>query len=133
MRRKMELIEGLPEEEVADAVSRGVSQFDAQEMGEVLNLMALLANRMRKLKPGLVSALVVQFVDSLDLSELQDTVKWLVDDLSEALRPLARVLVPQLVRGVCGWLTPEADDNKEEVEMAIHEICTLLQNEEFRS
>jgi hypothetical protein len=133
MRRKMELIEGLPEEEVADAISRGVSALDVQEMGEVLNLMALLGNRMRKLKPDLVSALVVQLVDSLDLSELQDTVKWLVDDLGAALKPLARVLVPQLVRGVCGWLTPEADENKEEVEMAIHEICTLLQNKEFRS
>ena len=133
MSRKMEFVEGLPEEDVADAVSRGISEFDAQEMGEIFNLMALLANRMRKLKPELAPALVAQFVDSLDLSELQDTIKWIVDDLSEALRPLARVFIPQLVKGVCGWLTPEDDDNNEEVEMAINQIRSLLQNEEFRS
>jgi hypothetical protein len=131
--RKMDLIEGLPEEDVADAVSRGISEFDAQEMGEILNLIALLANRIRKLKPELAPALVAQFVDSLDLNEMKDTIKWIVDDLSEALRPLARVFIPQLVKGFCGWLTPEDDDNMEEVGMAVNQIRSLLQNEELRS
>jgi hypothetical protein len=131
--RKMSLMETLPEQDVADAISRGVSALDAQEMGEILNLMVLLSNRVRKLKPEIASALVTQFVDTLDLSEVQDMVKWIIDDLGEALRPLARVVVPQLVRGVCGWLAPEEDDNKEDVDIALNSLRTLLQNEEPRS
>lgn len=130
---KMALIEKLPEQEVTDAISRGVSALDAQEVGEILNLMALLANRVRKLKPEIAPAVVRQFVDALDLSELQDTVKWIVDELGEAMRPLARVVVPQLLRGICAWLTPEEDDNKADVEVALTGLRALLQDEADRS
>jgi hypothetical protein len=122
--RKADLICDLPEQETADAVSNGLSQVDFSEIAEIINLASLLANRVRGHHPDLLSSMLSQIMDSVDLVEVEDAAQGLQMDLRESLAPLGRILLPRLICLACDWMS--ADNAMDDP--AMQEARQALQN-----
>lgn len=123
----------LPEKAVADAAEIGLSAVETQDLAEVVNLLFLFINKISFLKPSLLPGLVTQFVDALDMYEVNDGVEWLVGTVGESLIPLERVILPKLVKHVCRALEHRDDDYEEEAAEARGLLRSLLLGEEVNS
>ena len=123
----------LPEKAVADAAETGISAVETQDLAEVVNLFFLFINKISDLKPALLPGLVTQFVDALDLYEVNDGLERLVGTVGESLIPLERVFIPKLVKHVCRALEPRDDDYEEEAAEARGLLRSLLLGEEVNS
>lgn len=129
----MSVMTKLPEKAVADAAETGLSAVETQDIAEVVNLFFLFINKISFLKPSLLPGLVTQFVDALDLYEVNDGLEQLVGTVGEALIPLERVILPKLVKHVCRALEPRDDDYEDEAAEARGLLRSLLLGEEVNS
>ncbi|MFP4475722.1 MAG: hypothetical protein ACLFOY_09170 [Desulfatibacillaceae bacterium] len=126
MRRSVELLADLPEEDAAEAIAEGALKVDAQELAEMVSTLSMVLNRVRDEKPDFVMNMLYHFANSVDVDELSDTAKWMIDDIREAMRPLGRAVLPTLIKGLVEWLSPEDDDYNEEVTDSLAALRDLL-------
>jgi len=120
----------LPEQEVADSAEKGLAAVETQDLAEVVNLFFLFINTISDLKPALVPGLVTQFVDALDLYEVNDGLELFIENVGEALIPMERVIVPKVVKHLCTVLAPRDDDYEQEAAEARNMLRALLLGEE---
>jgi hypothetical protein len=131
-KRKIEVIENLPADDAIEALSAGLSSWNAYDLAETVNSLARLANRIDRLKPGVFSSLVTEFIDTLDLYELEESLDRLGHDLGQAIRPAFRRLAPPLIHRLCDLFEPggEADGCDEALDEARRRLRRLLPGEE---
>jgi hypothetical protein len=127
---RLSAVEQLPGDKVADAVESGLKNIDTQDAAEVINLFCLLLNKVRSLKPAIIADIASQFIESIDLFEVQDNIAFLADDLAEPLMPIGRILAPKLVKGLCRALEPRDDEHENEAEDARQMLRSLFMTEE---
>ena len=130
---RLSALEELPREDLADAVSEGMSDLEIQEVGEIVNLTSMLFNRIRGLRPDLVKSLMTQFADSLDPFEFQEAVQGMFADMTDTMWPVGRVVLPEMVKAVCGIMEPEDDEYEDNMAEARSMLRSLLIGEEVRS
>lgn len=123
---KTRLLNEIPEEDLAEAFSQTLSNTDYTEIADIANLISLLANRMRNLKPGLFPSVVSQVVDSLDLDECEEAASGIMNDIGEILKPIGQAVVPHLITAVCNWLMPDENHYGDAPEKARNAIYALL-------
>ncbi|MBU1170977.1 MAG: hypothetical protein KKD44_15575 [Proteobacteria bacterium] len=111
LKRKISVMETLPNDDVVEALSAGLSSWNAYDLAEVVNALSRMINRIHHFNPGVIQALVTEFVNSLDLYELEESMGWLSRDLGQAVRPVFRMVAPSIVREICGFFTPGEDDD----------------------
>jgi len=135
MNRKVALVEALPEEEVAEVAEKGISALNLSDLADTINMLCMTANRIRKQKPDVITSMISQFTNSVDLFELEDTLKWLAKDVLDELKPVGRLVAPQIVVMLSEWLAPDENDNgyDEETEKALNALQARLLNREVRA
>ena len=135
MNRKAALVEALPEEEVAEAAEKGISALNISDLADTINMLCMTANRIRKQKPDVITSMISQFANSVDLFELEDTLKWLAKDVLDGLKPVGRLVAPQIVLMLSEWLAPDENDNEydEETEKALNALQLRLAGREVRA
>ncbi len=111
LRHKLQTFENLPEEEALSALSAGLSNWNAYDLAEMVNAVGRTLNRIHHVTPDLFPALVSEFVNSLDLYELEETLDNYSGDLAEVIRPLFRVAAPPIIREVCRFFEPGEEDD----------------------
>lgn len=111
LKRKIEVIENLPADEAVEALSAGLSSWNAYDLAETVNSLGRLANRIGRLNPEVFKALVTEFVNTLDLYALEEGLAWLSRDLGRAIRPAFRRLAPPLIRELCAFFEPDEEDD----------------------
>ena len=133
--RKVALVEALPEEEVAEVAEKGVSALDVSDLADTINMLCMAANRIRKQKPDVITSMISQFANSVDLFELEDTLKWVAKDVLDELKPVGRLIAPQIVVMLSEWLAPDENDNgyDEETRKALNALQVRLLNREVRA
>ena len=104
--------------------------METQDLAEVVNLFFLFINKISDLKPALIPGLVTQFVDALDLYEVNDGLELFIENVGEALIPMERVIVPKVVKHLCTVLAPRDDDYEQEAAEARNMLRALLLGEE---
>jgi hypothetical protein len=129
---RVNLVNELPEEDVAEAFSQTFSKLDYNEIAEIINQSILLANRFRNLKPALFPSVVAQIVDSLDLDECEEAVGGFLDDVGEILKPVGKAVIPRLITTVCRWLMPDESHYEDAIKEARDSITSLLHSKEFQ-
>lgn len=127
---KLAMLENMPEKETFDALSEGVSKLDTNLMAEWINLSTLLLNRLNNSNPDLLSEMADEFISTLDLYELEDTMKWAVENFKEPLKPLGEILVPSLIKMAADWISTDEHEQDEELEQAKKTIIQFLNNKE---
>jgi hypothetical protein len=132
MKHRLESLEALPEEEVAQALADGLSGWNGYDLAETMNLAAQTANTLKATNPDVVEQVLGEFFGSLDLQDVEETVAWLAADIGRAARPLVRVAAPILIKEVLGCLTPEDDGNDEPIAEALTMLCRTITGKEAR-
>lgn len=127
--RQTILLADLPEEDVTQAFAENLSQLDAGEASEIANLTSLFINRIRASSPAVLPSVVAQIANGLDLLEIEDTVKGVLDDIGDIVKPLGRAVLPHLVETACRWLMPEDDPSDETAAAAREAIKAFLNTE----
>ncbi len=112
------------------AVAQVALDTGGKNLAEVVNLFFLFMNTISDLKPALIPGLVTQFVDALDLYEVNDGLEQFFETVGEALIPLERVIVPKAVKHLCAVLAPRDDDYEPEAAEARNMLRALLLGEE---
>lgn len=106
-RRKVGILEDLPQEDVFRALSNGVSSLDTQELGDGLSVVLRLANAFHAYDPQRLSNLCATMSTCLDADALRTCSQWLIQDGLAALKPLTDAVVPSLINGLAALLSPE--------------------------
>ena len=126
-RREADLIAGMPEVDVNNALSAGLSKLDTQELGETINTVLRLLNSLRRSHPKALPQVLAGIATTIDTDELEEAAKWIVPSSVAAVKPLASAVMPSVLRGLADLLTPEPGDDREEINAAIAELKTALQ------
>jgi hypothetical protein len=103
----------LTEEDIAAAVTSGLGEIDAQELADTLNRLLAIANRIHDASPNALGAVLAQVIGGLDEREAGETVRWVVANVVAALKPVAREVLPPVIKGLVDLLASEADGDAE--------------------
>ncbi|MBW1817630.1 MAG: hypothetical protein JRJ60_10775, partial [Deltaproteobacteria bacterium] len=135
MNRKAALVQALPEEEVAEVAEKGISALNVSDLADTINILCMTANRIREHKPDVIASMISQFANSVDLFEFEDTLKWLTREVLVGLKPVGRLVAPQIVVMLSEWLAPDGNDNgyDEETEKALDALQARLLRREVRA
>jgi len=103
----------LNDDDIAAAVTSGLSEIDAQELADTLNRVLAIANRVHEVSPNALGTVLAQLVGALDEREAGEALRWLVEDIIAALKPVAREVLPPVIKGFADLLASEANGNGE--------------------
>jgi len=118
--RRTDLVErALPDDEIAGEIRKGIGEVDGQELGDTVSRLLSILNTVRDGDPGVVRGVLSEALGSLDPHEVGRAVRWLVDDLVEALRPLAPEILPPLMRGLAELVTANGGERDADLETAM--------------
>jgi hypothetical protein len=118
--RRTDLVErALADDDLAEVVSRGLGEVDAQQLADTLSRLLAIANRLRTTQPDLLRDVLSQTLCSLDERELRDAACWMVDDVVAALQPVAGEVMPPVVRGIARLIAPQDGERGEELRSAL--------------
>ena len=129
-KRKLGLIENLPEEKALDALKKGLADTDSNSMAEIINIAAVMINRLNESDANLLPDLVDEFISTLDLYEIEDTVKFTMENLGEVIKPLGHVIFPNLIKMTADWLSENGNGQSEELIQARETIVQFLNHNE---
>jgi len=134
MNRQAALIEALPEKEAAEVAEKGISALNMSDLADTVNMFCITANRIRKQKPDVLASMINHFANSIDVYELEDTLRWLARDVLDGFKPVGRMIAPHIVIMLSEWLTPDENDDgyDQEVEKALNALRLCLSDKEVR-
>ncbi|MEI6608218.1 MAG: hypothetical protein WCO53_00560 [Deltaproteobacteria bacterium] len=126
-RREFALLADMPESDVNDALSAGLSDLDTQELGETINTILRLLNSLRRSHPETIPRVFAGVAATIDTDELKDATTWIIPAAVDAVKPLAGAIMPSVLRGLAELLRPESGDDTDDMANAIAEFKTALQ------
>lgn len=118
------------------SLAEGVSQLNTYELAEIVNHLCQTANRMHRETPDVLKKLLQEFINALDLYELEDTLSLVAVDMRETLRPLVRAVAPVVVKEMIGCLIPlesENDQNDDAVDDVRTMLRTFILGDDFKA
>ncbi len=125
---RLTILEGFVPEVINDALGRMLANLDVQEGANIVNAAALLALRLLASRPDEVSDRAKSLIDALDVYALEELAEKTGEVVGQAIKPLARSLVPQLTRGVLTALAADDDEFEDTAETARQLLADLLNN-----
>ncbi len=126
---RLAALESLAGDDAAAAVADGVATLDLQAAAEVINLTAVLFNRIQDLRPEALSVLAGQLAEGLDLSACRTAADTIATALGKKLAPVGRALLPGIIREACGWLAPADDEYEADMAAAREMLRSVLKLE----
>ncbi len=123
LRHKLQTFENLPEEEALSALAAGLSNWNAYDLAEMVNAVGRTLNRIRHVSPDLFPKLTAEFVNALDLYELEEALDGYSKELAEVIRPLVRVAAPLVIREVCRIFEPAEEDDGCDAAIESARVC----------
>jgi hypothetical protein len=97
---KLKVLEGIEEADLKASVSVSMTELDTYEIADYINTGLKFLNKIYEADPNLISSTFRGIADSINSEEVSKTVRWLVPDLIDAIRPLSAAFVPALVQGL---------------------------------
>jgi len=128
-RQRLELLEGLDQEEAASALAGWLAEWDAYDFAEWINSVCTMANLLHEHKPDAVRHGVTEFVNTLDLYEIQESVEWFSRDLADTLHPLIRTLAPVVVKDIFHCLESDTGEYGEPIDEMRQALRNFILNE----
>ena len=125
-RKSAELADELPDDFLGEAVEEGFRQIDAKSIADTVNVICRVANRVRDEKPRFLTDLVYQFTNAADHLEISKTVRWLMEDLETAAKPIGRAVTAPVIVGFTRMCAPDDDEFGEDMENALTALQHLV-------
>ncbi len=130
-KRKFEIFDELCEEDTPESIATGVSELNAAEFAETINSACSLANRLHQHSPDVLNNLVTEFVNTLDLYEIEESLSWISRDLTQRFKPVIQTVAPVVIKDIIGCLMSETTDNDEQINSARKMLRQFIMNEEI--
>ena len=132
-RNGLEAMDAIPDNDLGTALEEGLADLDLQELGEVVNLSGILANRLMALKPELIRSLAEQVVASLDMGEIETALRDILHAAGPHLRPVWRAILPEVLSETCRILEPAEDEYEARMTEVRQQLRSLLIGEAVTS
>ena len=120
----------LDDDEITEAVQRGIAALDAQEIAETANRSLSLFDRIHDEHPGIARELIAQTVQALDANEIEQAAAELSEDAAAALKAIAPKILPPLIRAMVELLDTPDDGQSQEIVKALNELRRTLSSRE---
>ncbi len=124
--RKLRVYEDIDQDGFNKAISESISDLDTYEIAELVNGICRVLNRAHEVRPDILSSPACGIADSIDQDEIEKTLKWLIPDLVQAVKPMAPVIMPELIRGLSEMINPDGGYQSSEQTEAIKELKATL-------
>jgi len=122
--KKIDLMEQfLDTEENANSALKEFAEVDTQEIGEILNSLFRIINRINDLYPGMAVMSISSVLSVIDRDELNITAQWLIPEMVEFIRPAADVVMPALINGLSDLIVSQ---HSNEMDEALYKFKTIL-------
>ena len=131
-RRQLDLFENLSAKETAAAISAGLSEWNAYEYAELINAACAAANTLQQQSPDTVKHIVTEFVNTLDLYEIEETVTWLARDLTQTLQPVLHTVLPVVIQAGLDCLATDTGENGPQINAMRTRLRRFIMNAETR-
>jgi hypothetical protein len=99
-RRRIRVYENLLKGEFAEAIAKGLSEIDTQEVGDIVNALLQMFNKVHAEKPDFFPRLFADLCMNINTNELKTAVEWIMRDVNEGLKPIANEVLPVLLNGL---------------------------------
>jgi hypothetical protein len=129
-KQQLDLFENLSEAAAAEAISAGLSEWNAYEAAELINAAAAAANNLKQHSPDVAKHIITEFVNTLDLYEIEAAVTWVSRDLAKTLTPVLQTVLPVVIQDVLSCLAAEDDANGEGVSEMRTRLRGFIMNED---
>ena len=130
VRQKLGFLENMDEEKAAAAISAGISEWNAYDYAELINSACAAANTLQQNSPDVLKHVVSEFVNTLDLYEIEETVTWLSRDLAQAFQPVLQTMLPVVIKDVIHCMETDNGDNGEEINEMRRQLRRFIMDEE---
>jgi hypothetical protein len=131
IQRKIELLEELGEERAGAAIAAAASEWNADGFAELINSACSMANRLHQSSPDLLKNLVTEFVDALDLDEIEESLTWISRDLTETFKPVIQTVAPIVVKDLVKCLASGNNGNEEQITAMRTAMRRFIMDEEI--
>ncbi len=132
LKNKLNLLESLPEDEILDALTTGVSRIQGDLLAEVINITAFLLNGVRDKEPNTFRKLFDEVVSRVDRNEFEKAVKGLLEDIAASLKPVGNTILPYLLKVLAEeWMQADDEENGEVLDKARAAILQFLNDREL--
>ncbi len=129
--QKINLFEDLSGKEAAAAISAGLSEWNAYEFAELINSACAAANNLQAQSPDVVKHIVTEFVNTLDLYEIEETMTWLSRDLTQTFQPVLQTVLPIVIRDVISCLVNANGDNSQQINAMRTQLRRFIMSEDI--
>lgn len=119
VRKKINMLEDLPAQEVTEAFSKGLVDLDTQEIGEVVNSLLRVINSIHGNNPEIITNLSSGIMTAIDTDELRAAAGCMIRIIADAIKPVADEL-----------LTPLPGEDSSDLDNAIASLRDILCKEE---
>ena len=122
----LEALIDMTDTDLGTALEDGVSDLDLQELGDIVNLVCELSNRVLALRPELARNLAEQLAASLDVAEIKDAAGGILETSGAAFRPVLRATLPDILSQLCRIMEPADDGYEDQMAEARQHLRSLL-------
>ncbi|MBS3759065.1 MAG: hypothetical protein KGY61_10425 [Desulfobacterales bacterium] len=126
LNRRLAFLEAMDDQTVSASLAEFLGEYDVQGAAEAFNRLLTLLNRLYENRPEVGGSVIRQFIDAMDLDELADAVRHILEDSGGELNPAARAVVPGLVAWVCEILKPADDAFEDDAARAREALANLF-------
>jgi hypothetical protein len=125
-------MEDLDEEDIARAISAGISKLNTYDFAELVNSACTLFNTINERSPLELEKLTEEFTSTIDTDELLICLSSITTDTIKGFRPIIRLVAPVIIKEVIGSLSPEDDGNDELIDEARETLRHFILGREDR-
>ncbi len=115
-----------------DELAGYLAGYDIQGLGDALNALLVMFNRVCDRQPELLPAMAEKLAAAIDLDELQKAAGRVFDQSAESLKGPARAFLPKIITWICGVISPEDDEYEEDAARARQALADLFAIQEAR-
>ena len=124
--RKLSALENVSPQDLSEAVYTGTVDLDTSETADLLNTLLRLINGLHEARPDLLANLLSSTAIAVDAYELEAAGSWLVEDAVQAVRPIARAILPSAIRGLAAVLKSQPGEDSGDLDGALASLRDAL-------
>jgi len=130
--RRLACLDAADDDEAFDAIAGYLNAYDIQEMGDSVNALLSIFNRVCDRKPELLPTMAEKLAGAIDGDELEKAAGHVFHSGSGSLKGVARTCLPKMVRWVCEVISATDDEYDKDAAQARQALAALVGIQEDR-
>ena len=130
MKQKLELIDSLNEDDDAETLTSVISEINGGDLAETINTACFILNAVQENAPKTIQKIISDFINTLDLDEIESALETLLIENDDLFKPLVRATFPVIVNGLIARLLSKNDDDNEKIENTKNKLRQFIMGEE---